>query len=54
MGQTPNMQLYDPWTIRQGNKVFQLEDASGFPLFYVPFEDEATLAIAIRSLGGGA
>ena len=50
MGQTPDMRFYSPWTIREGSKGFQVEDATGFPLLYVPFEDEASRAIANKRM----
>jgi len=50
MGQTPDMRFYSPWTIREGTRGFQVVDATGFPLFYVPFEDEATRAIAEKRM----
>jgi len=50
MGQTPDMRFYSPWTIREGARGFQVFDATGFPLFYVPFEDEAARAIAEKRM----
>jgi hypothetical protein len=50
MGQTPDMRFYSPWTVREGARGFQVVDATGFPLFYVPFEDEASRAIAEKRM----
>ena len=50
MGQTPDMRFYSPWTVREGARGFQVLDATGFPLFYVPFEDEAARAIAEKRM----
>jgi hypothetical protein len=50
MSQTPDMEFSGPWKIHEGSKGFQLEDATGFPLLYVPFEDDAALAIAHRRM----
>ncbi len=50
MGLTPDMRFYSPWTIREGARGFQVLDATGFPLFYVPFEDEASRAIAEKRM----
>ncbi|CAM5774034.1 hypothetical protein LMIY3S_04377 [Labrys miyagiensis] len=50
MGQTPDMRFYSPWTVREGARGFQVVDATGFPLFYVPFEDEAARAIAEKRM----
>ena len=42
MSQIADMRFYSsgPWTILKGSKSFQVEDATGFPLLNVPFEDE--------------
>jgi hypothetical protein len=50
MSQTPDMRFYSPWTILEGGKGFQVEDATGFPLLYVPFDDEASRAIANKRM----
>jgi len=50
MSQTPDMRFYSPWTILEGSKGFQVEDATGFPLLYVPFDDEASRAIANKRM----
>jgi hypothetical protein len=50
MSQTPDMEFSGPWAIHEGTKGFQLEDATGFPLLYVPFEDDAILAIAHKRM----
>jgi hypothetical protein len=50
MSQTPDIEVSGPWKIHEGSKGFQLEDATGFPLLYVPFEDDAALAIAHKRM----
>ena len=50
MSQTPDMRFYSPWTILEGGKGFQVEDATGFPLLYVPFDDEASRTIANKRM----
>lgn len=50
MSQTPDIRFYTPWTVREGPRGLQVVDATGFPLFYVPFEDEAARAIAEKRM----
>jgi hypothetical protein len=50
MNQIADLQYCGPLQIREGGTGFQVEDASGRSLFYVPFEDDFAQAMARRRM----
>ena len=50
MNQIADLQYCGPLQIREGSTGFQVEDATGLSLFYVPFEDDFARAMARKRM----